>query len=248
MRRAATGSLIALALVSCGDDADQTTKSQTAAARTVPDDAPRSPSSLTAADLRRGAPFYVAQPKAGQLVLVRICKSRVADEAAQQADKDALLAMDPGDASEDLSIEAGYRASDIIQDVDADQLRRGVGRALTQDDTSIAEACRAELAAAVTKARTTIKHRVDAINSPAGQAGDDAAEEAPDLHQVAIKRLLRDKGAVGKRRSTIRAQLGRSDSTQDIGGQLIWYYETSANSYQVTFSDGVVDGVNRYGK
>lgn len=53
---------------------------------------------------------------------------------------------------------------------------------------------------------------------------------------------------MGKSRSTVRTQLGRPDSTQDIGDQLIWYYETSANSYQVTFTDGIVDGVNRYGK
>jgi hypothetical protein len=248
MRRAAPGLLIALALASCGGSAGQEPGSRTVAARTTPPAAPRTPSSLTAADLRRGAAFYAAQPKAGQLVLVRICKSRVADAAARQADKDAELAMDPGDASEDLSLEAGYRARDIVQDVDADDLRRSVGQALAANDTSIAEACRAELSAAVAKARAVIKHRVDAINSPGGQAGASEADEVPDRRQVAIKKLLRDKGAVGKSRSTVRAQLGRPDSTQDVGNQLIWYYETSANSYQVTFTNGVVDAVNRYGK
>jgi hypothetical protein len=221
----------ALAIGACGGGSGE---SATTLVKTAPaGPTARNPSSLTAADLQRGAPFYAVQPEAGQLVLVRICKSRVAAEAARREDV----------------LSNSYSASSTVQDVDADGLRRTVGRALAAaHGTTIAEVCKAKLAAAVAKARAASKRRAAARNSPAAKRKRAEAENAPDPHQVAIRKLLREKGAVGKSRSAVREALGRPDSTQDIGGEVIWYYETSANNYQVTFVNGVVDQVNRYGK
>jgi hypothetical protein len=227
----------ALAIGACGGGSGE---SATTLVKTAPagPTAPN-PSSLTAADLQRGAPFYAAQSKAGQLVLVRICKSRVAAEAARRAD----------DAADVQDVGAGYGAAATVQDIDADALLRDVSRALAASEgTTIAEACKAQLAAALAKARAASKRRAAARNSPAAKRKRAEAENAPDPRQVAIRKLLREKGAVGKSRSAVRASLGRPDSTQDIGGEVIWYYDTSANSYQVTFANGVADQVNRYGK
>src|SRR3954468_8463010 len=68
----------------------------------------------------------------------------------------------------------------------------------------------------------------------------------PPTRRDNIRRLLEHKQAIGMERSALRAALGRPDQTQDVGGRVYWYYDTSANTYQVVMAGGRVEAVNRY--
>ncbi|WP_445148045.1 hypothetical protein [Baekduia sp. Peel2402] len=88
------------------------------------------------------------------------------------------------------------------------------------------------------------------IERPTGaqNASGGTVPAPPPTRRQKIVRLLEQKQAVGIGRQQLRAALGRPDQTQDVGDTLYWYYDTSANSYQVVIVSGKVEAVNRYGK
>lgn len=53
-------------------------------------------------------------------------------------------------------------------------------------------------------------------------------------------------GLVDKTPVQVRHLIGDPDHTQDIGGQVIWYYTLGGNTYQLLFSGDAVTQVNKY--
>jgi hypothetical protein len=88
------------------------------------------------------------------------------------------------------------------------------------------------------------------IERPAGaqNASGGTVPASPPSRRQQVRRLLEQKQAVGLTQQEVRAALGRPAQTQDVGDSLYWYYDTSANSYQVVIVDGRTADVNRYGK
>jgi hypothetical protein len=51
---------------------------------------------------------------------------------------------------------------------------------------------------------------------------------------------------IGMTKSAVEAGFGRPQHTQEIGGQVIWYYYRGTNSYQLIFSGETVQEENKY--
>lgn len=97
---------------------------------------PKSPSSLTAADLQETYEFWKGQSPQGQLTLSRICKAQAAQAAKTEAESEST-SDDPTDG-----ITAGYDAAAAVSALDNTDLVKKIGTSLAASPTRpIGEAC-----------------------------------------------------------------------------------------------------------
>lgn len=58
--------------------------------------------------------------------------------------------------------------------------------------------------------------------------------------------LLAGKGVIGLTTAAVKKELGKADHTQEVGGEVYWYYANGDNEYQLVIVGGRVTQVNKY--
>lgn len=68
----------------------------------------------------------------------------------------------------------------------------------------------------------------------------------PAQRTAARRKLLDGKEAVGKTKRQLHRRLGSPRRTQDVGGQVYWYYERTGRTFQIVFAGDTAVQVNKF--